>query len=59
MVTLWLMRGAIVLAVVFLMTVKPGIVEALLVVVAAIAIGGAVSLPTWRRAGPRTAQTRT
>ena len=59
MVTLWLMRGAIVLAVVFLMTVKPGIVGAVLVVVAGAAIGGVASLPTWRRAGPRTAQTRT
>jgi hypothetical protein len=59
LVTLWLMRAAIVLALVYLMTVKPGVVEALLAVVAAAAVGLVASLPTWRRAGPRTAHTRT
>ncbi|HKF18552.1 MAG TPA: hypothetical protein VKF14_15345 [Candidatus Dormibacteraeota bacterium] len=49
LVTLWLMRSAIVLAVVFLMTIKPGTAAALLVVVAAAAIGLFASLPTWRR----------
>ncbi|HKA11746.1 MAG TPA: hypothetical protein VKI99_14905 [Candidatus Dormibacteraeota bacterium] len=59
LVTFWLMRVATVLAVVLLMTVKPGIVGALLVVVVGAAIGLAASLPTWRGAGPRTVHTRT
>jgi len=59
LVTLWLMRIAVVLAVVFLMTIKPGTVAALLIVVTAAVLGLVASLPTWRQAGPRTAHTRT
>jgi len=59
LVTLWLMRAATLLAVVFLMTVKPGIVGALLVVVAGATVGLVASLPVWRGARPRTAHTRT
>jgi len=53
LVTAWLARSAVVVSVVFLMTTKPGVGGALLVVMAAAAIGIVASLPAWRGARPR------
>lgn len=44
----WLVRTAVVLGVVFLMTVKPGITGTLFTMAAAVALGAAASLPAWR-----------
>jgi hypothetical protein len=55
LVASWATRAGTALGVVFLMTVKPGLVGALVTVVVAAAAGLAVSLPGFRRLGTREA----
>ncbi len=51
----WMVRVAVALGVVFLMTVKPELAGTLLTMAAAVAIGIAASLPAWREASSHVA----